>query len=234
MTRRDSNAGTGTLPRAQAGGEAADVSDREAADVSDGEPGEASPTAWRTRTAVEMAISGVVGLFASFVLSIEAWHLAQDSSRTFACDINSVLSCSTVAQTPQARVLGFPNAFLGILFESVVLAVSVAILAGVRFPRWYMWGVQTLYTVGLGFALWLFLQSYFVIRVLCPWCLLVTLTTTLVWAGLTRLNIRDGVLPAPAWARRLVASGTDWFLTGLVLVVILGAVALRYLPTLIG
>lgn len=190
--------------------------------------------AWRARTALEMAVSGVVGLIASFVLSIEAWHLAGDSTRTFACDVSSVLSCSTVAQTPQARVLGFPNAFLGILFESVVLAVSVAILAGVRFPRWYMWGVQALYTIGLAFALWLFTQSYFVIHVLCPWCLLITVTTTLVWAGLTRLNIRDSVIPAPAWARRLVASGTDWSITGLFLVVLLGAVVARYGTALLG
>lgn len=190
--------------------------------------------AWRARTALEMAISGVVGLVASFVLSIEAWHLAGDATRTFACDVSSVLSCSTVAQTPQARVLGFPNAFLGILFESVVLAVSVAILAGVRFPRWYMWGVQALYTIGLLFALWLFTQSYFVIHVLCPWCLLITVTTTLVWAGLTRLNVRDSVIPAPAWARRLVDSGTDWFITGLFLVVLLGAVVVRYGTALLG
>lgn len=193
-----------------------------------------APQSWRRRTAVEMAVSGVFGLLASFVLSIEAWHLAQDSSRTFACDVSSVLSCSTVAQTPQARVLGFPNAFLGILFESVVLAVSVAIIAGVRFPKWYMWGVESLYTIGLAFALWLFTQSYFVIHVLCPWCLLITITTTLVWAGLTRLNVREGVIPAPAWARRFVAAGTDWFITGLFLVVLLAAVVVRYGPQLLG
>ena len=60
---------------------------------------------WRRRTACEMAVSGIIGLLVSFVLSIEAWQLAKDSSTTFACDVSSVLSCSTVAQTPQAQVL---------------------------------------------------------------------------------------------------------------------------------
>ena len=90
---------------------------------------------WRRRTSLEMAISGAIGLIASFVLSIEAWQLAKDASANFACDVSSVLSCSTVALTPQAHVLGFPNAFLGILFEAVVLAISVALFAGVLFPR---------------------------------------------------------------------------------------------------
>ena len=150
---------------------------------------EAARRAWRRRTSLEMIISGSIGLFTSFVLSIEAWQLAADSSARFGCDISSVLSCSTVAQTWQARILGFPNAFLGIFFEAVVLAISVGIFAGVKFPRWYMLGTNLLYTIALFFAFWLFGQSYFIIQVLCPWCLLITLTTTLVFGGITRINI---------------------------------------------
>ena len=161
--------------------------------------GAARPT--NRGTAIEMAVSGIIGLCASFVLSIEAWQLAADQGRTFSCDVSSVLSCSAVAATPQARVLGFPNAFLGIFFEAVVLTVSFALIAGVRFPKWYFLGVEALYTIGLIFAYWLFTQSYFVIHVLCPWCLLITITTTLVWFGLTRVCISQGVLPAPAWWR---------------------------------
>ena len=147
---------------------------------------------WRRRTSLEMIISGFIGLVTSFVLSIEAWQLAVDSSARFGCDVSSVLSCSAVAQTWQARILGFPTAFLGIFFEAVVLAISVAIFAGVKFPRWYMACTNLLYTIALFFAFWLFGQSYFIIQVLCPWCLLITLTTTLVFGGITRINIRDG------------------------------------------
>lgn len=187
-----------------------------------------APQRWRARTATEMVVSGLFGMLASFVLSIEAWTLAGDSGATFSCDVNSVLSCSTVARTWQAQILGFPNAFLGILFEAVVLAVSVAMLAGVRFPRWYMLGVEALYTIALFFALWLFSQSYFVIHVLCPWCLLITLTTTLVWAGLTRINIRDNVIPTSPAVRRFVAAGNDWFITGLFLFIVVAALVARY------
>ena len=195
---------------------------------------EAVRRAWRRRTSLEMIISGSLGLFTSFVLSIEAWQLAADSSARFGCDISSVLSCSTVAQTWQARILGFPNAFLGIFFEAVVLAISVGIFAGVKFPRWYMLGTNLLYTIALFFAFWLFGQSYFIIQVLCPWCLLITLTTTLVFGGITRINIRDGVIPAPEGLRRIVAQGLDWALWGLIVFGVLAMVVAKYGLKLLG
>ena len=195
---------------------------------------EAARRAWRRRTSLEMIISGSIGLFTSFFLSIEAWQLAADSSARFGCDISSVLSCSTVAQTWQARILGFPNAFLGIFFEAVVLAISVGIFAGVKFPRWYMLGTNLLYTIALFFAFWLFGQSYFIIQVLCPWCLLITLTTTLVFGGITRINIRDRVIPAPEGLRRIVAQGLDWALWGLIVFGVLAMVVAKYGLKLLG
>ena len=187
-----------------------------------------APQWWHRRTATEMVVSGVLGLIASFVLAIEAWQLAADPDASFSCDINSALSCGTVARAWQAHLLGFPNAFLGILFEAIVLTISVSMLAGVRFPRLIMLGAEALYTIGLFFALWLFTQSYFRIHALCPWCLLITFTTTLVWAGLTRINVRDGNLRIGAWARRLVASGHDWFVTGAFLVLLVVMIVVRY------
>jgi uncharacterized membrane protein len=188
--------------------------------------------AWRTRTAIEMVISGALGLLASFVLSIEALTLAADPTASFGCDLNAVISCSAVALSPQAQLFGFPNAFLGIAAESVVITVAVAILGRVVFPRWFMLGAQVIYTLGFLFAWWLFFEAYFVIGALCPWCLLITVTTTLVWAGLTRLNVREGVIRFPGrWgpaARRFVDHGNDWFVTVALIVLLAVAILVRY------
>ena len=43
--------------------------------------------------------------------------------------------------------------------------------------RWLMRAAQVGYTIGLLFAYWLFYQAYFKIGALCPWCLLITVTT---------------------------------------------------------
>lgn len=217
---------------------AAQANDFPLVDPVDDDPDSLARVAWRRRTAIEMAVSGLIGLYTSFVLSIEAWRLAADPQASLSCDLSSVISCSTVAQTWQAELLGFPNAFLGIAFEVAVITVSIAAIGGVRFPRWFMVGMQVLYTIALLFAYWLFLQSYFVIGALCPWCLLITVTTTLVWAGLTRWNVRDGHINLPGragrWGREFVASGNDWYVTIAWLVLFAAAVAAKYGPSLIA
>ena len=97
-----------------------------------------------------------------------------------------------------------------------------------------MLGTNLLYTIALFFAFWLFGQSYFIIQVLCPWCLLITLTTTLVFGGITRINIRDSVIPAPEGLRRIVAQGLDWALWGLIVFGVLAMVVAKYGLKLLG
>jgi uncharacterized membrane protein len=153
-----------------------------------------------------MLVSALLSLTASFVLSVDAIILAADPHAALACNLNAVISCGTVGASWQASLFGFPNAFLGLIAEPVVITIAVASLGGVRFPRWFMLSAQVVYTLGLLFAYWLFFQAYFVIGALCPWCLLITLSTTLVFTSLTHVNIRDGNLYLPQGASRL-ASG---------------------------
>lgn len=141
---------------------------------------------------LEMLISSIFGLVASLVLSAEAITLAANPTATLACDLSSTISCGAVGRSWQASLFGFPNAFLGLIAEPVVITLAVAGLGKVRFPKWFMLGAQGMYTIGLLFAYWLFFQSYFVIERMCPWCLLITVTTTLVFVTLTRINILEG------------------------------------------
>lgn len=138
-----------------------------------------------------MLISSLLGLVASLVLSVEAIALAEDPTGSLSCDLSSKISCSIVGLSWQANLLGFPNAFLGLISEPVVITLAVAALGGVRFPRWFMLTAQAVYLIGFGFALWLFYEAYFQIGALCPWCLLITATTTLVFMSMTRINILD-------------------------------------------
>jgi uncharacterized membrane protein len=153
-----------------------------------------------------MLLASVASLVASFVLSIDALRIAEDPTVDLGCNINSVISCGTVAGAWQASLLGFPNAFLGLVTEPVVITLAVAGLAGVRFPRWIMLAAQVVYTIGLVFAYWLFHQAMFDIGALCPWCLLVTVATTLVFFEMTRINILDRNFYLPARAQTALES----------------------------
>jgi uncharacterized membrane protein len=146
---------------------------------------------------ITMLVASAASLVASFVLSVDALRLAEDPTADLGCNINAVISCGTVAGSWQSQLLGFPNAFLGLITEPVVITIAVAGLGGVRFPRWFMFSAQVFYTIGLVFAYWLFHQAMFDIGALCPWCLLITLATTLVFFEMTYVNIRDDNLFLP-------------------------------------
>ena len=194
---------------------------------------EAPTTRARHRGAyLEMLIGSVIGLIAAFVLAVDALTLAANPDAIFSCDISAKISCGTVGTTWQANLLGFPNAYLGLVSEPVVITVAIAALGGVLFPRWFMVTAQAFYSIGFAFAYWLFFQSYFVIGALCPWCLTITLTTTLVFFSITRVNILDGNLrfgKATDKIQSLVRSWVDVYVMVIIIAVLAAMVAVRYL-----
>ena len=135
-----------------------------------------------------------LGLLASFILSIETLILAKSPNAALSCDLNSVISCSSVAQHWSASLLGFPNAFIGLMALPVMVTVAVSLLAGVKFPQWFMLAAQAGVTAGLVFAVWMFYMSYVEISMLCPWCLTFDVGMLLIFGGMTRHNVLTGVI----------------------------------------
>jgi len=145
------------------------------------------------KTYIAMLVSSILSLIASLVLAIDAVKLAAEPAGQLSCDINAVLSCGTVAKAWQSQLFGFPNAFIGLMTEPVVITVAIAGLGLVTFPRWFMRVAHVVYGLGLVFALWLLSQSLFVINSLCPWCLLVTGSTITVFSTITRVVLLENI-----------------------------------------
>ena len=143
------------------------------------------------KTYMAMLISSTLSLIASLVLSYDAVKLAANPGIKLSCDVNAIVSCGKVARSWQSNLLGFPNAFLGLMSEPVVIAIAVAGLGLVVFPRWFLRAAHIFYALGLTFAFWLLSQSFFVIKALCPWCLLVTVSTVTVFSTISRINIME-------------------------------------------
>ena len=179
-----------------------------------------------------MLVGALLSLLASFVLSVEAIQLAKNPNAELSCSVNIVLNCATVAKHWSAELWGFPNSFLGLIAEPVVITVAIAGLAGIKFPRRFMFAAQLGYTFGFIFALYLFYMSMFVIQALCPWCLLVTATTTMVFFAITRYNIRENNLYLPAKVQKVlhgfIEKDYDKLLLGSLIVILLVAIVLKY------
>ena len=179
-----------------------------------------------------MLVGAILSLIASFVLSVEAVELARNPDAVLACSVNAVLNCATVGLHPSASLFGFPNSFLGLIAEPVVITVAIAGLAGVKFPRRFMFVAQICYTLGFIFAMYLFYTSFFIIGALCPWCLLVTATTTFVWFAITRYNVReDNLYLSKEWsarAKQLIKKDYDKLALFSIVFVLVVAILVKY------
>lgn len=179
-----------------------------------------------------MLIGALLSLLASFVLSVESIQLAKNPDAQLSCSVNVIINCATVAKHPSAEMLGFPNSFLGMMAEPVVITVAIAGLAGIAFGRRFMFWAQIGYTLGFIYAFVLFFISMFVIQALCPWCLLVTVTTTFVWFSITRYNIRENNLYLPKKAQKaalkFIEKDYDKLVLGVIIAAMIAGIFLKY------
>ncbi len=132
---------------------------------------------------------GVTGLIASFTLAVEEFHLLKHPDAILSCSFNLVLNCATVMKTWQASVFGFPNMYIGLMGFPMVIMIALLGLSKTAFPRWFLIGAEIGIVFWTLFAYWLFFNSVYAIEVLCPWCLVVTFSMTMLSAAITRYNL---------------------------------------------
>ncbi len=148
----------------------------------------------RTSFWVVLAFS-VTALIAALVLSVEKIHLLNNPDAVLSCSFNVVLNCSTVMQTWQASAFfGIPNMYIGLMAFPVLITVAVAFLwGGARFNKGFLRLMNIGVLLGTIFAYWLFFSSVYVIQVLCPWCLVVTVSCTMILAATVHLGLRENI-----------------------------------------
>jgi uncharacterized membrane protein len=183
--------------------------------------------------AILFIVTGLVGLYGSFQLTLDRFALIEAPGTKLNCDINPFVSCGQVIKSWQGSLLGFPNPLIGLMAFVAPVAVGVAILAGARFARWF-W---ILYNLGLLAAVvfihWLMTQTVYVIGTLCPWCMLVWLITIpLFWYATVNNLARNFGLPEGTASLFRQALPWTWLIVLLDYLVIV-AIVLSNFPTLL-
>lgn len=127
-----------------------------------------------------LLFAGIVGFFASFILTIDKFKVLKDSGFTPSCNINATINCKSVMLSDQAEVFGFPNSLIGIATFAMMLVISVALFLGISFPKLF-WQLLVSGTVlAVVFCHWLAFQTIFEIGALCPYCMIAWVATLLV------------------------------------------------------
>ena len=181
---------------------------------------------------LSMLIGALFSLLAAFVLSVDDFNLLKDPNAHLTCSVNVVVNCATVAKSQYNELFGFPNSFLGLMTEPIVITVAIAGLVGIKFPRLFMFFAQIGYSLGFIFAWVLFFLSMFIIQALCPWCLLVTLSTTFVFFSISRYNIRESNLYLPKKIEKVlqnfISHDYDKLVLGVVVALMIFSILIKY------
>ena len=121
--------------------------------------------------ALWLIVTGIIGWYAAFALTIEKFDKLADPDAIASCDFSPLVQCSTNLNSWQGSAFGFPNPLIGIAAWVAPIVVGFAILAGARFARWFWTFFWLGYVFAIGFVFWLAFQSIFALNVLCPWCM---------------------------------------------------------------
>ncbi len=185
--------------------------------------------------AIMLIVTGIGGWYGAMSLITERVKSLIDPQYTLNCDVNPLVSCSSVMETWQASLLGFPNPLLGVAGFVAPIAVGVALLAGARFARWFWWALLAGVTGAFAFILWLFDQAVYQIGVLCPWCMFVWFFTIILFWSLLTWCLKAGVLVDSERAQRFGAAALPFVWVPIVVTIVGIATAIFVqFPTLLG
>lgn len=157
-----------------------------------------------------LIIASLAGWWAAFQLTMDKFISLENPQASLGCNVSVFVQCTKNLDSWQGSVFGFPNPLIGVAGWMAVLVMGVAVLAGVRFPRWFwaLFGVGILFS--FTFIVWLIGQSFFSLHTLCLWCGLTylavvpTFLTTLVELGRNgtlsrRRSVQDAFARLMAW-----------------------------------
>ncbi|BAJ26964.1 MULTISPECIES: vitamin K epoxide reductase family protein [Kitasatospora] len=175
-----------------------------------------------------LLLTGLIGLAASAVLTLDKIKLLQNPAYQPSCNINPIISCGSIMRTAQAEAFGFPNPLIGLAAFGALSAIGAGLLAGAAYRRWFWLSLQAGTLLGLGFVAWLIDQALYEIGALCPYCMVVWAVVLTAFWSTTVHNLRTGLLPAPAPVRRLAALRHQWLVPTAAYLVILLLILNRF------
>jgi uncharacterized membrane protein len=166
-----------------------------------------SSASWTLETVLPwlLLIAGVIAMIASVMLSIEVFDRLKNPNYVPVCNLNPILSCTSVADSRQAHAFGFPNYFIGIAGYASVAAIGAGLLAGAKFKRWFWRLIEAGLLFATLFITWLQFETLYRIGALCIFCMIVWAMTIPLFLYTTLYNLRTGALGTPKKLQGMVA-----------------------------
>ncbi|HEX6248152.1 MAG TPA: vitamin K epoxide reductase family protein [Nocardioidaceae bacterium] len=151
---------------------------------------------------VLMLGGGVVGAVAAGWQLVERIAYAEGAG-TGLCEINSVLSCTSIFAHWQSSALGVPNTLVSLPIFALLASGGLAGLLGTRLSRAYaatLFGLTVFMSL---FVTWYMHQSAFAIGALCLFCTVGAAALITIGVGVTRVVDAEQALGSGRAGRQL-------------------------------
>lgn len=161
--------------------------------------------------AVLWIVSGVLGGTVAFLLYLEYIGQLTGSDPIVSCQWGILVTCGPNLLSPGGNILGFSNSIAGmVLFAGPVYAGVSALASPAGLRRWY-WRTFGIFVAGAFVLVHYFaIQSIFVYRSLCPWCMIIWLVTIPLFWYTTGWMLREGVWTEAVPVRRAGRALSTW------------------------
>jgi uncharacterized membrane protein len=143
--------------------------------------------------ALVLIVAGAVGWWAAFALTLDTIAVLQHPDAVLDCNISVLVQCGKNLSSWQGAIFGFPNPIIGLAAWVAPILVGVSLLAGATFARWYWMLFNLAFAGAMVFIIWFSSESMWVLRTLCPWCMLTWAMVIPVFLIVTVRNAASGV-----------------------------------------
>lgn len=157
-------------------------------------------------------VGGTLGALTAAWQTVERIAWGADPTSGSICEINAVLSCSSVFSHWQSSALGVPNSLIALPLFAMIAATGLAGLLGSQLSRRYLASMFGAMVFFAAFITWYLQQSAFSIGVLCLFCVGCAVNLMVAGIGLTRVADAESALGDGALGRRVrlqVEAGGD-------------------------
>lgn len=124
-----------------------------------------------------LVLLSTVGLVAAFWQATERIQMLKFPGETLSCNLNPVVDCGSVLNNRLAAVFGPPNAFIGMVAFSILLAFGLQRLNGGHWNKIVSKISVSLSLIMFLFSAWFFAVSLYSIGKICIFCIFIWLVS---------------------------------------------------------
>jgi uncharacterized membrane protein len=146
---------------------------------------------------IAFIVFGILGIIASFALTVDKITLLQNPNFQPVCNINPVFSCTSVMNSKPADSFGIPNTIFGLIGYTAVVTTGFVMLAGGTMRRWFWLAFGVGQLLAVSFIHYLFYQSIFNLGTICLFCMLSWFSTIPIFWYALIYNLRNNHLRLP-------------------------------------